>query len=133
MVLIRDETKFLQLSQNFKNSIKGETPRVIWTLPMPLSNSILFSFMLHLIKTSKHVRINYAQNHFKSTFGSTYLNSKKTKLKLAKQVKKDPRKARFPWDIGLVFVKPMKYALISGFNIFKTEKEIQSMQPIDFL
>ena len=25
-------------------------------------------------KTSKHVRIKYAQNHFKSTFGSAYLN-----------------------------------------------------------
>ena len=46
------------------------------------------------------------------------------KLKLAKQAKKEPRKARFPWDIGLLFVQPMKYGLISGFNLFKTEKEI---------
>ena len=59
-------------------------------------------------KTSKHVRIKYAQKHFKSTFGSSYLNSKKTTLKLAKQVKKEPRKAIFPWDLGLVFVQPMK-------------------------
>ena len=42
------------------------------------------------------------------------------KLKLAKQVKKEPRKARFPWDIGLLFVQPMKYALIAGFKLFKT-------------
>ena len=34
------------------------------------------------------------------------------KLKLAKQAEKEPRKARFPWDIGLMFVQPMKYALI---------------------
>ena len=34
------------------------------------------------------------------------------KLKLAKQAKKEPRKAIFPWDLGLMFVQPMKYALI---------------------
>ena len=54
------------------------------------------------------------------------------KLKLAKQVKKEPRKASFPWDLGLMFVQPMKYALIAGFNLFKTEKEIKSMQPMIF-
>ena len=87
-------------------------------LSRPLSNNNFLSFLLHLLKTSKHVRITYAQKHFKSTFGSTYLNSKKIKLKLAKQVKKEP------WDLGLLFVQPMKYALIAGFNLFKTEKEI---------
>ena len=55
------------------------------------------------------------------------------KLKLAKQAKKEPRKASFPWDLGLLFVQPMKYALIAGFNLFQTEKEIQSMQPTDFI
>ena len=40
------------------------------------------------------------------------------RLKLAKQVKKEPRKASFPWDLGFLFVKPMKYAFISGFNLF---------------
>ena len=44
------------------------------------------------------------------------------KLKLAKQVKKEPRKARFPWDLGFLFVQPMKYALISGF-IFYNRKQ----------
>ena len=43
-------------------------------------------------------------------------------LKLAKQVKKEPRKESFPWDLGLIFVKPMKYALISEF-IFYNSKE----------
>ena len=57
--------------------------------------------------------------------------TQKTELKLAKQVKKEPRKARFPWDLGFLFVQPMKYALIAGFNLFKTEKEIYSMQPTD--
>ena len=40
------------------------------------------------------------------------LTQKKMKLKLAKQVKKEPRKASFPWDLGLLFVQPMKYALL---------------------
>ena len=57
-----------------------------------------------LLKNREHVRIKNSQNHFKSTFGSAYLNSKKMKLKLAKQVKKEPRKASFPWDLGLIFV-----------------------------
>ena len=87
-----------------KVSVKWETPGRIWTLLGPLSNNIFFYFMLHLLKTSKHARIKYSQNHFKSTFGSTYLNSKKIKLKLAKQVRKEPRKESFPWDLGLLFV-----------------------------
>ena len=43
-------------------------------------------------------------------------------LKQAKQVKKETRKARFPWDLGFLFVQPMKYALISRFNIFLNRK-----------
>ena len=38
--------------------------------------------------------------------------------------KKEPRKASFPWDLGLMFGKPMIYALTFGFNLFKTETEI---------
>ena len=49
----------------------------------------------------------------------TLTQKEKMKLKLAKQVKKEPRKASFPWDLGFLFVKPMKYALIAGFNNFK--------------
>ena len=68
--------------------------------------------------------MKYSQNHFGSTFGSSYFKPNKTKLKLAKTVKKEPRKASFPWDLGLLFGNPMKYALISGFNLFKMETEI---------
>ena len=56
--------------------------------------------------------------------GQPTLTKKKIKLKLAKPIKKEQRKASFPWDLGLIFVNPMKYALISGFNLFKIEKEI---------
>ena len=40
------------------------------------------------------------------------LTQKNMKLKLAKQIKKELRKASFPWDLGLLFVQPIKYALI---------------------
>ena len=108
--------------QNFKISVKGETPGGIWKLPRTLSNSSFYSFLLHLIKNRNHYRIKYAQNHFKSTFGSAYLNSKKTKLKLAKHVKKEPRKASFPWDIGLLFVQPTKMHWYFRILNFITEK-----------
>ena len=64
--------------------------------------------------------MKYTQNHFENTFGSAYFKPNKTELKLAKTVKKEPRKSSFPWDLGLLFVKPMKYAIIYGFNIFKS-------------
>ena len=86
--------------------------------PKATSDKRFLSFLLEMLKEIKHVKIKNPQNHFKSTFGSAYLISQKVKLKLAKQAKKEPRKASFPWDIGLLFVQPMKYALISGFNLF---------------
>ena len=46
------------------------------------------------------------------------------KLKLAKPAKKEPRKASFPWDLGLLFVQPMKYALIlQNIKFYKSEKK----------
>ena len=66
--------------------------------------------------------MKYAQKHFESTFGSAYFKPNKTELKLAKTVKREPRKASFPWDLGLLFGQPIKYALIARFNIFKKEK-----------
>ena len=87
-------------------------PRGDLNAPEATSEQKLPLFLSKLLKTSKNIRMKYAQNHFKSTFGSAYLNSKKMNLKLAKQVTKEPRKASFPWDIGLLFVQPMKYALI---------------------
>ena len=46
------------------------------------------------------------------------------KLKLPKQAKKEPRKARFPWDIGLLFVQTMKYAMIlQNIKFYKRESK----------
>ena len=43
----------------------------------------------------------------KVPLGHPTLNQKKAKLKLLKKVKKEPRKARFPWDLGLSLGKTM--------------------------
>ena len=76
--------------------------------PKATLDSSFIYYLSDLLKESKHVRITNSQKNFKSTFGSVYLISKKMKLKLAKQAKKEPRKARFPWDLGLLFVQPIK-------------------------
>ena len=57
----------------------------------------------------------------KSPFGQPTLNQTKLRYKLAKTMKKEPRKEIFPWDLGLLFGKPMRYEMISRFNIFKIE------------
>ena len=61
---------------------------------------------------------------FKVPLGQPTLNPKETKLNLVKKVKKEPKKASFPWDLGLLFGQPMRYASIAGFNLLKTETEI---------
>ena len=49
------------------------------------------------------------------------LTQTKMNLKLAKQVKKEPRKAR---DLGLLFVQPMKCALLlQNIKFYHTENE----------
>ena len=55
----------------------------------------------------------------KVPLGKPTFNQTKIELKLAKTMKNEPRKASFPWDLGLLFGKPMRYALIIGFNLFK--------------
>ena len=46
------------------------------------------------------------------------------KLKLAKQARKEPRKARFPWDIGFMFVQTIKCALIfQNIKFYRTKNE----------
>ena len=76
--------------------------------PEATSDNSFLSFLSDLLKDSEQVRITYAQKHFKSTFGSTYFISKNNEVKLAKSTKKEPRKASFPWDLGLLFVQPIK-------------------------
>ena len=72
-----------------------------------LDRSFLSS-LSDLINDSERVRITNSQKNFKSTFGSAYFISKNNEIKLAKPTKKEPRKASFPWDLGLLFVQPIK-------------------------
>ena len=43
----------------------------------------------------------------KVPLGQPALSQQKAKLKLVKKVKKEPRKASFPWDLGLPLGQPM--------------------------
>ena len=110
MVLIQAETKFLQFCKTIKIFFgeKGD-PWGDLNAPETTSDRSFLFFMSKLIKETNKVRIKYAQNHFKSTFGSAYFISKNNAVKLAKPAEKEPRKARFPWDIGLLFVQPIKF------------------------
>ena len=112
MVLIHAETNILQLWKKFEFFREKGDPWGDLNAPEATSDSNFLSFLSDLLKDSEHLRITNAQNHFNSTFGSAYLISKKMKIKLAKQAKKEPRKASFPWDIGFLYVQPMKYTLI---------------------
>ena len=109
MVLIQVETKFLQFCKKIKIFFgeKGD-PWGDLNAPETTSDRSFLFLMLDLLKEIKQVRIKYAQNHFKSTFGSAYFISKNNAVKLAKPAKKEPRKESFPWDLGLLFVQPIK-------------------------
>ena len=48
----------------------------------------------------------------KVPLGQLTFNQKKTNSKLVKKVKKEPRKAGFPWHPGLPFGKPIICALL---------------------
>ena len=76
--------------------------------PEATSDRSFLTLLSDLLKYSKHIRITNSQNNFKSTFGSAYFISKNNEIKLAKTVNREPRKERFPWDLGLMFVHPIK-------------------------
>ena len=103
-----------------KITVKRETPGDSDDPKATFEHQLLL-FLLCLLKDSELIRMKDAQKQFESTFGSAYFKPNKTKLKLAKTVKKEPRKASFPWDIGLLFGKPMRFELISGFYLLKIE------------
>ena len=48
------------------------------------------------------------QSTLRVPLGQPTLSQKINEIKLAKPTKKEPRKASFPWDLGLLFVQPIK-------------------------
>ena len=92
--------------------------------PKATLDSSFLSSLSGLINDSEWIIITNYPNHFKSAFGSAYFKPKKGKLKLVRTVKKEPRKARFPWDIGLMFVQPIKYAMIlQNIKFYNSERK----------
>ena len=109
MVLIQVQTKFLQFCKKELRffSEKGD-PWGDLNAPETTSDISFLFFLLDMLKDSNKVRITNSQKHFNSTFGSSYFISKNNAVKLAKPTKKEPRKASFPWDFGLLFVQPIQ-------------------------
>ena len=106
LVLIWYETKGLQIAKIW-NFGKTETP---WGFRMVQKWFLdsASSFLLQLIKTSNIITFKYAPNYFESTFGWTNFLPKNSKLKLVfKEAEKEPRKASFPWDLGLLWGQPI--------------------------
>ena len=79
-----------------------------------LDRSFLSS-LSDLLNDIERVRTTNSQNHFKSTFGSAYFISKNNEIKLVKMSNREPRKESFPWDLGLLFVQPIKSTDISEY------------------
>ena len=76
--------------------------------PKDTLDSSFLSYLSDMLNESECIRITNFSNHFKSAFGSAYFISKINEIKLAKPMKKEPRKASFPWDLRLLFVQPIK-------------------------
>ena len=70
------------------------------------------------------LKLNIPQITLKVPLGQPTLNQQKAKLKLVKKIKKEPRKARFPWDIGLSLGNSMRCALVVGLYLLKQKAEI---------
>ena len=88
--------------QNFEIFGRRRPPGVFRMVQKCFPESASSSFLLHLLKTSNIIIVKYSQNYFERTFGLTHFLPKNFKLKLVfKEAEKEPRKARFPWDLGL--------------------------------
>jgi len=124
LVLIQAETKILQFIQK-KLQIMWQK-RDPWgdlSAPKATLDSSFLSSLSDLLNDSEWIRITNAPNHFKSAFGSAYFISKINEIKLAKPTKKEPRKASFPWDLGLLFVQPIKSTDIAEYWNYWTANE----------
>ena len=47
--------------------------------------------------------------------GHPTLSQKINEIELVKPTKMEPRKARFPWDLGMLFVQPINSTYISEY------------------
>ena len=76
---------------------------------------VSFSFLLDLIKNSDKLKSNVPKHTLKEFWVTMLVTEKKLSKKLLKWanlvLQKEPRKARFPWDLGLLFGKPIIYVL----------------------
>ena len=107
LVLIWNETKGLQIAKVW-NFGKTETPWGVLNGPKMISGHHLLLFSVINAKNINIITVKYSQNYFEINFGWTHFLPKNSKLKLVfKEAEKEPRKASFPWDLGMILGKPI--------------------------
>ena len=89
----------------------GEASGKLWFVQESENGQSLILFFVRLAEKQQAIKIKCAQTHFKSVLGHHASYQKKLSKKLLKGanlvLQKEPRKARFPWDLGFIFGKPI--------------------------
>ena len=93
----------------------GEASRKLPFAQESENEQSLLLFFVRPAKKQQAIKIKCVETHFKSVLDHHASYRKKLSKKLLKGahlvLQKEPRKARFPWDLGLLFGQPMRYAL----------------------
>ena len=95
----------------------GEASGKLWFVQELKIGKSLLLFFVRPAKKQRAIKIKFAQTHFRSVLGHHTSYRKKLSKNLLSWgnlvlQKKEPRKARFPWDLGLLFGKSMRCALL---------------------
>ena len=108
LVLICNETKGLQIAKIWK-FWKTKTPWGVSNGPTMLSGKhLLLFYVIHDKKKSIWLQLNIPKSTLKVLLDEHTFYPKKSRLKLVfKDVEKEPRKARFLWDLGLLWGNPI--------------------------
>ena len=93
----------------------GEASGKLWFIQESKIGQSLLLFFVRPDKNSDKLKSNVPKHTLKMFWVTTLVTEKKLSKKLLKGAnlvfQKEPRKARFPQDIGLLFGQPMRYAL----------------------
>ena len=87
----------------------------LWFIQELENGQSLLLFMLYLLKNSEQLKSNVPKHTLKVFWVTTLVTKKKLSKKLLKWtnlvLQKGTKEPSFPWDLGLLFGKPMRYAL----------------------
>ena len=93
----------------------GEASEKLWFVQESENVQSLLVFFVRPDKNSEKLKSNVPKHTLKVFWVTTLVTEQKLSKKLLKGanlvLQKEPRKPSFPWDIGLLFGQPMRYAL----------------------